>query len=148
MESESKTLSAVSVSATQDAESLEIAQDVFDANAPRGKGVVVLLLLGCEWMKFALFVRSAAVGVEFVEALVAGVAQQFDGRGQRHTAALEEREVMGFPRSSLGAQNLLADVVNDDLGLLGVALFLSRVKVTLFFWGARCAVHWRLPPRR
>ncbi len=77
VESQAKAFSSVSVSAAQDAESFEVTQPMFDADAARRKSVVLLFLQRCERVEFALFVRGLTGGVEFVYALIAGVCQEF-----------------------------------------------------------------------
>ena len=84
IEAQPKAFPWVSVSAAQDADAFEITQGVFHADAARGKSMVLLSLLGREsllWStQLALFVGCLAVGVEFVDALIAGVAQQLHVR--------------------------------------------------------------------
>ncbi len=80
---------------------------MFDTDAPRGQCFIVLFLLGRKRMVFAFLVRGLAVGVPFVHALIAGIAQQFHVRRQSQTAVLEEGEVVRFARTHSHAENLL-----------------------------------------
>ena len=93
----------------------------------------MLFLFGCERMPLAFFVWCAAVGVEFVHALIAGISQKFQVRRNGQATAFEQRKIMGFTGAGCHAQNPLFEVVNHNLSFLGVALFLARVAVALFF---------------
>lgn len=115
---------------------------MFDDNAAAGKRVVLLFLLPCEGVEFAFFVRCLAVGMLLGYALIAGVAQKFNGGTKRQTAGFEKREIMDFARAHGDAHNLLGELIHDDLSFLGVTLFLAGVEPSLFFWGRsmRCSL--------
>ncbi len=104
--------------------------------------MILLFLFECERMMLAFLMRCVAVGMEFIHALIAGIAQQFQTRCQIQTAALEKGKVMGFSCPARYAENLLAAVVNHNLSFLGVAFLLARVESALFFWGRsmRCSL--------
>ena len=142
VESQAKAFSSVSVSAAQDAESFEVTQPMFDADAARRKSVVLLFLLWCERVESALFVRGLTVGVEFVYALIAGVCQKRNLRQKRQATVLEKGEVVGFSGARRHAHNPLLQRVDHDLPFLGVALLLAGVAAALFFWGRsmRCSL--------
>jgi len=106
---------------------------VFDCDAARSEGFVLLPLTRCERIVFAPLVRRVAVAVNFVHALIAGVGQKFHFGPHTHTAAFEERQVVHFTRTCSHAENLLEPQVNDSLPFLGVALLLARVELALFF---------------
>ena len=93
-------------------------------------------------MPLAFFVWCAAVGVEFVHALIAGIAQEFDGGRHSEAAALEQSKVMGFARTGVDTENRLAVVVDHDLSFLGVTFLFAGVEPALFFWGRsmRCSL--------
>ncbi len=93
-------------------------------------------------MQLGFLVWRPAVGVECVHALVAGIAQQFDGWRQSETAALKQSKVMGFARAGVDTENPLAVVVDHDLSFLGVAFLFAGVEPALFFWGRsmRCSL--------
>ena len=106
---------------------------MFDTDATRGQGFVFLLLCGRERMVLAFLVRCLAVGVQCIHALIAGISQKFQVRRNGQATAFEQRKIMGFAGAGCHAQNPLFEVVNHNLCFLGVALFLARVAVALFF---------------
>lgn len=93
-------------------------------------------------MEFAFLMRCLAVGVEFIHALIAGIAQEFNRGSQSQTALLEQGKVVSFACTGLDAENPLTILVNHDLSFLGMAFLLTRVEPTLFFWGRsiRCSL--------
>ena len=95
--------------------------------------MVLLFLFGCKRATFAFFVRCLTVEMPFVHALIAGVSQQFHMGRQRHTALLEQSEVMNPARACRHAQNSLIVTINHDLSFLGVAFLLAGIESTLFF---------------
>ena len=95
----------------------------------------MLFLFGRERMQLAFFVWCPAVGVEFVHALIAGIAQEFDDGRHSETATFEQSKVMGSSRTGMDTENRLAVVVDHDLCFLGVAFLFAGVEPALFFWG-------------
>ena len=93
-------------------------------------------------MKFAFLVGRAAIGMECFESLIAAVGQHFELRRWRQAGAFEEGKVVSFAGGDRDAQNLLRNRIDHALSFLGVALFLSGVAATLFFWGRsmRCSL--------
>ncbi len=104
--------------------------------------MVLLFLFGRERMKFGFLMRGLTVGVEFIHALIACIAQEFDGGSQGQTAILEQGKIVSFACTGLDTENLLTPLVNHDLSFLGMAFLLAGVEPTLFFWGrsTRCSL--------
>ena len=82
-------------------------------------------------MQLAFLMRCPAVEVEFVHALIAGIAQQFEGGRHSETALLEQSKIMGFARAGMNTENRLAVVVDHNLSFLGVAFLFAGVEPAL-----------------
>ena len=132
VQSQAKAFSAISVSAAQNAKALQVTQGVFNAHATRGQGAIVRFLGVAEGVMFTFLVRSLAVGMEFIQALIAAIRQQFEIGGHGQTTALEQGKVVGVACTGGDAENLFL-VVNHDLPFLSVAFLLAGVEMALFF---------------
>ena len=108
VESESETLSSVSVSFGDDFESLEIADDVFARDTFAGDALVLgFVLLGQRMFLAALFWHDG-VGVEFLQPQIAGIDQRRGCGREPYPGAPEEAEVVA---SAFLVGGGLADVI-------------------------------------
>ena len=100
-----------------------------------GKGLVLLLLLYGQFSTPGLLFRGLAITVEFLEPLIASIGQTLYLVLDGDFAPLEQFEIV-LPALTDGDTDDLAALVRDDeLGFLGMALFLPAVVFPLFFCG-------------
>jgi hypothetical protein len=100
-----------------------------------GKSLVLLLLLRGQLSPPGLLFRGLAIAVEFQETLIASVCQTLYLVLYGDFAPLEQCEIV-LPSLADGDTDDLAGLVrHDQLGFLGMALFLPAVVLPLFFCG-------------
>ena len=123
----------IAIGAAQDGKAFDVSQDVFAKNSLLGQVVVVLFLVGSEWLLFRIFVGCLAVGVPLLQSLIAGVGQHF-GRGlETKTGGSEQGKIVCGSRREGGGDYAPGGFFEDDLGFEGVAFFLAGVETYLFF---------------
>lgn len=111
VESQAESLAAVAVGASQQAEPLEPADDMFSHNAFARHLLVFLLLFGRKGTMLALFVRGAtgaAAAIMLLDALIATIAGAAGELLQRQAAFLEEGEVVQLAFGKGGRQQTTA----------------------------------------
>jgi hypothetical protein len=77
--------------------------------------------------------------MEFGNAWVASVYQAHLLGAKRNSVLLEKTKIMDSSFAKRGANNQSAQIINPDLSFEGVALLLTTVERTLFFWGRSIA---------
>lgn len=98
---------------------------MFIGNTLGGYSPVVLPVLFGKRMLLASFLWEFTVGVEFLDALVAGVSLPGRAWMGMHLRLLEHAEVMPFAVAKVGADDLVRLLVYDDLALEGMSFFLA-----------------------
>lgn len=93
-------------------------------------------------MQFTFLEGRPGVGMQYVDTLIAGVAQKNNLRQERQTAAFEKCEVVGFACARGHAHNGFLQWVDYNLSFVRMALFLAGITAALFFWGRsmRCSL--------
>jgi hypothetical protein len=135
VETESEALSAVSVSVGDDLESLAIADDVFAGDAFAGDALVFGFVPLGQRLFFAALFGHDGIGVEFVQAQIAGIDQRRGRRGEPYLGTLEEVEIVAAAFLVCRADDLAGTLVYDQLSFLRVALLLAGVKTPLLCLG-------------
>ena len=135
VKSECEALASVSVSVGDDFESLEIADDIFARDALTGDALILGFVLLGQRMFFAALFGHDGIGMEFLHAQISGIDQRRGGGGEPYLGTLEESEVVAAAFLIGGTDDLAGTLVYDQLGFLGVPLFLAGVKALLLFLG-------------
>ena len=99
VEAQTKASAPVAVTLAQDAKHLESRQSVFDHHAFAGQLLIGRLLLCCERMMLALFVRRLAIDMPVVETSVASIGHTAAGGFEPQAAVLEKSKVMNASRT-------------------------------------------------
>ena len=100
-----------------------------------GKCLVLLLLLYGQFSTPGLLFRGLALTVEFLYALITSVCETLYLCLYGYLAPLEQFEIVLASLADGDTDDLAALVCDDELGLLGMALFLPAVVWPLFFCG-------------
>jgi hypothetical protein len=135
VEPQAEALAAVTVALGQDAEDLQAADDVLDHEPFAGELPVRPLLLIRERVMLALLLRQTAVAVALRQAQIPAVRQALGLWQERQTGPQEQLEVVRPARAEARHEDALCLRVGDDLRFLGVALLLTAVTLSLFFFG-------------
>ena len=95
------------------------------------------LVFWAQGVPLGLFAWCLAVVVIGADALIATITQTAAGGGDGRAISFEQSKIMGAPAVKSGGDNHFARPVRNELGFVGMALFLAAVEVALFFWGAQ-----------
>lgn len=79
--------------------------------------------------------RRATLSVSLLQALIAPITQAFNRGGQADVAAFAELEIMLTAFAYSRAEDLPPGLIDQKLGLLGMAALLAPVVPALFFCG-------------
>jgi hypothetical protein len=113
---------------------------VFGGDTVFRDGAVVLFVSPVQRMLFAAFFRHRGFSMQFLQAHVAGVGHGFGVGMEPDGGLLEQPEIMAAARSVGDADDSVRRLVDNELCLQGVALFLARVVAALFFLGRSTGV--------
>ena len=100
----------------------------------RGEGMIMLLLLLCQWLIFCVFIRYATVGVILVDALIAGICFHTHIPMNMHAAFFKHPEIMLSPLVYMHTDDG-AITGYDQLCLVSMSLLFAGVIFPLFFLG-------------
>lgn len=140
-DAQAETFAAGAVTLGENAEAFDGADDVFNRNARAGAlAVGAFLVLGQRFV-FAFLGRHGGIGMLHLKALIAGIETGFGPRLQANTGQRQQFVVVDASlRCGMDADDFTAFLVNDQLRLQRVPLFLSRVATPLFFFGRSTGV--------
>lgn len=126
---------SVAVRFLQDPEDLEPPDHVLHRQShPRESAVVRPLIIG-QWVEFAGLLRGAGVGMLVLNALIAGVGEEFGFRMDGGLRLPQESKIMCRPAARNDAKDLARDWMHQELQFQRVALLFPAVPRPLLFLG-------------
>ncbi len=106
---------------------------MFGGNPLFGDGPVGPLVLLVQRVLLTTCFRHGGLAVEFLEPHIPSVGHGFRLRRQPDAGLLEQPEIVTTASRVREAENRVRRLIDDELGLQRVTLFLARVVPTLFF---------------
>jgi len=113
---------------------------MFGGNAVCGDGAIVPFVLLIQQVLFAALFQHCGVAVQLLPAHVARVGDGLGVGMEANARLLEHPEVVTAASGVCEADDRARRLVDDELRLQGVTLFLARVIPALFFWGRSTGV--------
>ena len=98
---------------------------MFIRNALTGKVMVVCLLIGAQLMVFTALDWMFRIGMNFLDAKIAGISFRCGLRHEVNLRSLEKREIMCFPIRHCRADDPTGFLVNYNLRFYCMSLFLA-----------------------
>lgn len=115
VETELEAFSTVSVFVSDDAESLEFSDDIFDAYACFCKQRVIEFILFCEWVMLAFLLWQQRVFDKSLYALIAGIHQQPAPFREADSGLSKEFEVVRLAFTAGSADDFVCLQINQYL---------------------------------
>jgi hypothetical protein len=140
VEPQRETTAAIAVALRHDPKYLQMPDDVLHHDPQPRQLPILSLLLACQLRALRLLLRRARVLVLFLQALIAGIAQQMNACSNLAARLFEDGKVMRLARSVSGTNDFARPAVDDHLRLDGVPLTLARIVPPLFFFGRSIGV--------
>lgn len=135
VEAQGKSLSAITISFTQDPKDLQLTKNMLNQNSLSRQGPISLLLLFSQRMIFGFLERRLAIFMKFCQTLVARIRQNSNVRCNVKFLVLEKLEVMFVARAEGGGHNFSRLLVGNQLRFLRVSLLFAAIVPFLAFFG-------------
>jgi hypothetical protein len=135
VEAQSKSLSAIAVSLTQDPKDLQVPKNMFNQSSFPSQRTISLLLLFRQRMIFGFLERRLAIFVKLCQALVTRIGQDPNVFRQVEFRILEKLKVMFAARAKASGHDFSGLLVGNQLRFLGVASLFAAVMPCLAFFG-------------
>ena len=133
MQSQAESPPSVSILLSQDSEHFHLPSDVLADDASAREVPILVLLVLVQRSTAWLLLRCWAVAVQFLSPLIAFVCETLYLCRYGDLAALAQLKIVLASLADGDTDNRAGLVRDDELGFLGVALFLPAVVAPLFF---------------
>jgi len=135
IETQSESLSAITIPFTQDTKYLQFAKNMFNQNSSTSQTSIPLFLFFCQRMVFGFLARSLAVLMEFCQTLIACICQYANMFGNLATLLLEELKVVLTSMGEGSRNNLSGLLICNQLCFLSMTPFFAAKMFFLAFLG-------------
>jgi hypothetical protein len=135
IEAQGKSLSAITISFTQDPKDLQLTENMLNQNSFSSEGTISLLFLFGQRMTFGFLERRLTIFMKFCQALVASIRQNSNVLCNVEFLILEKLEVMFATLAEGGGYNFSRLLVGNQLRFLSVSPLFAAVVLFLAFFG-------------
>jgi hypothetical protein len=135
VESQSESLSAVTIAFAQNPKDFQPSNNIFDLHALACQLPIRLLFAARQLMQFAVFLRQNHIQRFGLQTPISQIGAQFQVLAKSNAALLKQFVIVVAAFAEKCCRDLLAFFFNDELRFQTVPLFLAAVKGALFFFG-------------